>query len=414
MAFVLIGASFSDMPLAQLEHLEHQASAVREALPAGVLISTCNRFEIYLDVDGGQPEINHSTTQAIEIAAKLTGLDLDYLYSTLHVSYGSAVAQHLYSVASGLDSMVVGEAEIAGQVRRSFIDAQDAGKVSADLNLLFQRALSVAKSVTTHTGLGEAGRSIITTGLDLFQSAFGPLSGAKVVLFGTGAYARVSVAALQRAGVAEIKVYSESGRAQQFSSNRQTIAVERGQLRSALASADLVVTASGSRSYSISFHLAKDVLALQQQLGLQAGLRIIDVALAKSVAPHAYELAEVTVFDLDYIHQHAPRRHSQAVQQAREIVLEAVAGFEAEQQARAVDPLIAALRHHVSGWVDEEVARVRSRSGDQTADEVAKSLARVTNALLHSPSVKAKQLAKDGNHSDYVKAVKTLFGIDLD
>lgn len=414
MAFVLIGASFSDMPLSQLEHLEQQAHAVRKALPAGVLISTCNRFEIYLDIDGGQPEINQATGNAIELVSELTQLDLDYLSSTLHVSYGSAVAQHLYSVASGLDSMVVGEAEIAGQVRRSFADAQEAGKVSPDLNRLFQTASAVAKKVTTQTGLGEAGRSIIATGLDLYQARFGSLAGARVVLFGTGAYARVSVAALQRFGVAEIKVYSESGRAKDFSANRQTTAVERGQLRAALASADLVVTASGSRSYSISFHLAKDVLALQQQLGLPVGLRIVDVALAKSVAPHAYELEEVSVLDLDYIHQHSPKQHSQAVQQAREIVLEAVATFEAELQARAVDPLIAALRQHVAGWVDEEVARVRSRSGDQTADEVAKSLARVTNTLLHSPSVNAKQLAKDGNHQDYVKAVKTLFGIDLD
>ena len=411
MVLVLIGASYSEMPLHQLEILEREASTIRQQFDSGVLVSTCNRFEVYLECQ--DQEISALTDRTLSLVDKATGLGLAYLSSVLKVSYGSAVVQHLYSVASGLDSMVIGEAEIAGQVRRSLQLAQESQQATTELNTLFQSAASVAKRVITETGLGEAGRSIIATALQLHEDRFGSLAGASAVLFGTGAYARVAVAALQRLGVEQIQVYSESGRAEEFCSNRQTTPVARGTLRQALAQADLIVTASGSRSYSISFHLAKDALQMQRDLGIEPGLRIVDVALAKSVAPHAYELPEVQVIDLDYVQQHAPRRHTESVKAAREIVLAAVADFEQDQQTRVVDPMISVLRQHLAGWVEEEVARVRSRAGDQTAEEVARSLRRVANAILHTPSVNAKELAKAGNHEEYAKALKTLFDIEL-
>ena len=111
--------------------------------------------------------------------------------------------------------------------------------------------------------------------------------------------------------------------------------------------------------------------------------------------------------------QHAPRQHTESVRAAREIVLKAVADFEQDQQTRLVDPMISVLRQHLAGWVEEEVARVRSRDGDQTAEEVARSLHRVANAILHTPSVNAKELAKAGNQEEYAKALKTLFDIEL-
>jgi len=347
------------------------------------------------------------------VVSQISGLDVDYVSKVLHVSFGSSVAQHLYSVASGLESMIVGEGEISGQVRRALQESHDSGAATPGLEQLFQTASTVAKRVSTETGLGAAGRSIIATGLELFEARFGLLAGKRVLVFGTGAYARVSVAALQRLGVAEILVYSESGRAEEFSSNRETTPVERGGLRRALASVDAVVTASGSRNYSISLHLAQDVLELQAAERREPGLKIVDVALAQSVAPRAYELDGVDILDLEYIHRNAPAEHAEAILAANQIVVEAVAEFEAGQAARSVDPMISALRAHIGAWVTEEVERVRKRAGAETAEEVARSLNRVTNALLHTPTVQAKELAKAGNQKDYAKAVKTLFGIDL-
>ncbi|MEY4411636.1 MAG: hypothetical protein RLZ69_1210, partial [Actinomycetota bacterium] len=117
MVLVLIGASYSEMPLHQLEILEREASTIRQQFDSGVLVSTCNRFEVYLECQ--DQEISALTDRTLSLVDKATGLGLAFLSSVLKVSYGSAVVQHLYSVASGLDSMVIGEAEIAGQVRRS-------------------------------------------------------------------------------------------------------------------------------------------------------------------------------------------------------------------------------------------------------------------------------------------------------
>jgi glutamyl-tRNA reductase len=121
----------------------------------------------------------------------------------------------------------------------------------------------------------------------------------------------------------------------------------------------------------------------------------------------------VQIMDLDFIRVNAPQEHSQSILAAQDIVAAAVADFEVEQAARTVDPVIAALRAHVGVWVTEEVERVRGRSGDEAAEEVSRSLQRVTNALLHTPTMNAKSSAVAGNQAEYLKAVKTLFGIDL-
>jgi len=416
--FVLLGANYNDIPLEQLESLERHTDQIRKnllvssspnAIAGGVLIGTCNRFEVYLDTEN----FHSAVDDTIRVVSDVSGLDADYVSKVLRVSYGSSVAQHLYSVASGLESMIVGEGEIAGQVRRSLKDAQDDDHATSPLQSLFQTASSVAKKVATDTGLGVAGRSIISAGLDIYAEKHGGLAGRQALIMGTGAYARVIVAALQRADCHNILVYSSSGRAQTFSDGHDTCAIEHDELTEALARVDLVITASGSQTHSVTPKLATDALARKGELGMEPTLHIIDVALAASVAPPVYDMAGVEVLDLDHIRLHAPVEHSEAILQAREIVASAVADFESEQAARSVDPMISALRAHVGTWVDEEVDRVRRRSGDDTANEVARSLSRVTNALLHTPSINAKELAKTGNHDDYVKAVRTLFGIDL-
>jgi glutamyl-tRNA reductase len=126
-----------------------------------------------------------------------------------------------------------------------------------------------------------------------------------------------------------------------------------------------------------------------------------------------YSISGIHVLDLNAIRDKAPQEHAESILQAQDIVAQAVEEFEVEQAARKIDPVISALRAHVGVWVDEEVERVRKRSGDDAAAEVAHSLHRVTNALLHAPTVNGKELAKTGNQADYVQALKTLFGIDL-
>ena len=162
---------------------------------------------------------------------------------------GSAVVQHLCAVASGLESMVVGEDEIAGQVRACLATSQQERTTTPTLERLLQRALATSKAVTNSTGLGAAGRSIVSVGLDLIEGRHGPLAGSTALVLGTGSYARVVIAALNRRGCTDISVFSSSGRAAQFAATHDVNAVELADLVAAIGHSALVAACSGAPHY---------------------------------------------------------------------------------------------------------------------------------------------------------------------
>lgn len=414
MALVLIGASHHNLSLAKLETLEREASAVRNRLfnslssehgiNGGVLISTCNRFEVYFDTEKFHGAVDH----VIEVIREISGLNAVELNQVLQVSSGMEVVQHLFSVSAGLESMIIGEAEISGQVRSSFKLAQKEKSTTPLLEQLFQRALANSKVVTHSTGLGAAGRSIVDVGLTVVQDRYGEIAGKPAVVLGTGAYARVVVAALQRRGCSDISVYSSSGRAHQFSQSHNTKEVVSDGLAKAIAQAVLVVACSGNLNPVIDVALIKAVRG-----GAQI-LPIIDVGLTSDLMPEVKGLAEVDVIDLEVIRDNAPQEYGEEIFQAHEIVQKAVREFDNEQLGRSMDPAVAAMRSHVGIFIDLEVQGVREKSGDEVAAQVEHSLRRVTNALLHTPSVRARTLIRSGDQSDYRQALQVLFGIDLE
>ena len=414
MTLVLLGANYNDIPLSELENLERHTDSIRSKLfsiskeesgiSGGVAIGTCNRFEVYLDTD----RFHSAVENVIGVVSEITGLDRDYCSKLLRVSYGSAAVQHLYSVTSGLESMIVGEGEIAGQVKRSLQVAQADSHTSTEIEKLFQSAAQVAKKVSNETGLGEAGRSVFTAALALHKEKFGSIEGNKVLVMGTGAYARVVVAALQRENVAQVFVYSSSGRAEEFSEGRGATPIAKPDLAETMAGCDFTVTASGGSGHMIDFKLAKAVLALEPK-----ELRIIDVALSADVAPPVYDLSGVSIMDLDYIRLHTPSEHSEAILRAQEIVRHQVSDFENEAIARAADPMVVAMRKHIAQLIEEEVERVRNKSGDEMAEEVHRSLKRVTSTFMHVPTLAAKTSAKEGNEKQFIDALRMVFGIEI-
>lgn len=412
-ALVLIGASHHNLALSKLELLEREATQIRARLfstPAaetgilgGVLVATCNRFEIYFET-----EIFHSTVDhVLHTISEISGLGSEQTNHSLQVSAGFSVVEHLFSVPAGLDSMIIGEAEIAGQVRTAFTQAQREKTTTPLLEQLFQRALATSKAVTTSTGLGAAGRSIIDVALTVVESRYGAIAGKRCVVLGTGAYARVAVAALQRRGCDEISVYSASGRARQFSETHNTIAIGHDGLSEALANTDLVVGCSGNATSILNAAFVREARG-------DKFLPMIDVSLSSDFASDVRALESVDLIDLDVVRVNAPKEHGQEVDQANDIVQKAVLKFENEQSARTMDPAIAAMRSHVGILIDLEVKRVRDRAGDEIAADVEFSLHRVTNALLHTPSVRARSLVRDGEQHDYRTAIQVLFGIDLE
>lgn len=411
MAMVLVGASHHDVTLNDLNRLMSAEQGLAERLinagqeiSGAVVLSTCNRFEIYLDLNNFHSAIETTTNTVAELA----DLDKHVVVDSMRVAIGTSVAQHLFSVASGLESMVVGEDEIAGQVRMALATAQAQGTTTPSLERLLQKALSTSKSVTSSTGLGTAGRSIVSVGLDIIENRHGSIEGSRALVLGTGSYARVVVAALQRRGCADIGVYSSSGRAKNFAQTHAVNVVDMHDLADYLGSANMVAACSGAPHPLID-------KSLIEASGLRSDrvLPMMDLALSADVAADVREIANVDVIDLSVIQEFAPREHSSAILEAQNIVLSSVGAFEEFELGRGADHAIVAMRSHVMGIINEEVERIRHRVDPTTAEEVAKSLNRVSNAILHTPSVRAQELARTGNSSEYSKAVHTLFGIDI-
>lgn len=409
MSLVLVGASHHELPVDDLTDLSAARDGLARSLVAddaidgAVVLSTCNRFEVYVDA----ARFHDAIDVVARAVAERSGRDRAWVVEAMRVVMGSSIPLHLFSVASGLESMVVGEAEIAGQVREALAEAQAQGTTTAPLERLLQRALATSKSVSAGTSLGAAGRSIVSVGLDLAEERHGPVADGTAVVLGTGSYARVVIAALRRRGCGRILVHSSSGRAPAFARAHDAEPVEAGGLPVALAHATVVAACSGSSGPV----LTGSALALREP-GTTT-LPVLDLALESDLDDEARASAVLDVIDLATIGRHAPEEHASAILGAQEIVIGAVEEHERAESGRGADAVVVAMRGHVMSIIAEEIERIRGRVDDDTADEVARALTRVSNAILHIPSVRAQELARTGNLADYQKAIHTVFGIEV-
>jgi glutamyl-tRNA reductase len=420
---MVLGASHHDLELTQLERLSsstdslsqalHDVSGTDGAISGSVVLATCNRFEIYLDVDRFHDAID-SVTERI---AAVAGIDPVDAAGLLKVRVGAPVAAHLFTVASGLDSMVVGEAEISGQVSRALNAAHAAGTTTPVLHALFQSAARTAKQVTTGTGLGSAGRSVASVAIDIATAALPaakradanqPLGTSTCLIIGTGSYARVVAAALHARGCTRLQVFSPSGRADAFAATHHAEVVPAAQFAEAIGKADLVVACSGTTGGVL------DVATITAALsGRDNPLQVIDLALRPDVSIGVRALPGVQVIDLHTVSAGAAPEHRESINAAQDVVIAAVAKFEDDQAIRTLDPAVVALRKHVSVAVEKEMVRLRAKYDDNIAAEVELAMHRVTQSLLHTPTLRAKELARTGDGAGYLQALHTLFGIVL-
>jgi glutamyl-tRNA reductase len=420
---MVLGASHHDLELTQLDRISAGAAKLSDALAerartggaiqGSVVLATCNRLEIYLDADRFHDAID-AVTEEIAAVADVDPLDVAAL---LKVRVGAPVAAHLFGVASGLDSMVVGEAEISGQVSRALTSAHGARTTTPVLHSLFQSAARTAKQVAARTGVGSAGRSVASVAIDVataeLRAASGgigppPLATATCLIIGTGSYARVVAAALRDRGCARLLVFSPSGRAEPFAATHSAEVVTVDQFPEAIGKADLVVACSGTTGGVLDVGTVAAALT-----GRITTLQVIDLALRPDVAAGVRELPRVHVIDLLTVAEHAAPEHRDAIVAAQDVVIAAVAKFEDDQAIRTLDPAVVALRRHVSLAVEKEMARLRAKYDNEVAAEVERSMHRVTQSLLHTPTLRAKELARTGDSAGYLQALHTLFGIEL-
>lgn len=415
-----------------------------ESVSGAVVVATCNRFEAYLEVDepsGSSPL--PAVYAAIDAVSASTGVPVETLRDTLEVVDGNGVAEHLFAVTSGLESVVVGEGEIAGQVRRSLEFARAAGTTSPELERLFQRASQTSRGVKNRTGIGSAGRSLVRLALELAESRIVDWADTRVLLVGTGRYAGASLAALRDRGATDIHVYSPSGRAQKFAVSHGIAAVQHRSFARETALADVIVTCTTAEEHVIDAAVLSAGLA---QVGADhadraatgaghagAGVHaadaagricpteataavhrmlVIDLGLPRNVDPDVATVTGVELLDLETISLHAPLEELNATSSARELVGKAARKFSAVAEEQSLAPAVVALRKHVFGILDGEIERARKRGDDDGQTEAA--LRHLAGVLLHTPMVRSRELAREGGQDAYLAGLDALFGIRVD
>ena len=349
---------------------------MRRAVPGldGVLIlSTCNRVAIVLDAPDERP------VEALRDAVAAFLAECAGAGGPVPLSAWSGHAAHLelFATAAGLTSMVVGEREIAGQLRRALTSATAEGTATGAITRAVEHASAASRRVAVRTSLASTGRSVVSVALDLAASRMPPLDGASVLVVGTGAYAGAAVTALRERGASDIGVYSRSERAGPFAAGHAVRAVEEADLPGRLARADLIITCRGLGGPVLTRELLAPVVRRRRpappHVREKAGpLVVLDLALSRDVERAVGSLPGVELIDLPAVQRAVPGVEASQVGAARRIVAQEVASFERAQAGRRMDPVVRRLRSGVEGIVEEEVARMRTRDGAVDAEEAAR------------------------------------------
>ncbi|MEK8070173.1 glutamyl-tRNA reductase [Rhodococcoides navarretei] len=422
MSVLLVGISHRSAPVAVLERVaitDTDRPKLTDKLMASgsisevMVVSTCNRVEIYAVVDA----FHGALTAVGEVLGEHSGLEIADLTRHAYVRYSEAAVEHLFAVASGLDSMVIGEQQILGQIRSAYAasDGQQAsGRV---MHELAQQALRVGKRVHSETGIDAAGASVVSVALDRAADMFdGSLAGRKAVVLGAGAMGGLAVAHLGRAGIGGLTVVNRTReRADHLAENAvsngipaTSVALES--LADAVAEADILLTCTGAVGAVVS--IADAHLALARR-GSERPLVICDLGLPRDVDAAVSGLPGITVFDMESL-QRDPAAGAAAndASAAREIVSSELSGYLAGQRLAEVTPTVTALRQRAAEVVEGELLRLESRLpglDSPQRDEVARTVRRVVDKLLHSPTVRVKQLASTPGGDSYAAALRELF-----
>ncbi|MGV9193516.1 glutamyl-tRNA reductase [Microbacterium sp. MC2] len=373
-----------------------------ESIRGAVVLSTCNRFEAYFDLadDPELPSPIPAMDAAMEQLSDLVGLPYRAVRDTVDFAHGNRVAHHLFAVASGLDSVAVGEEEISGQVSRALAAARDRGMTTASLEHLFQRAAETSRAVKNGTQLTESGRSLVRLAVDLVSSRL-TWATARVLLVGTGRYAAAALAALRTAGAQDIRVHSRSGR-KRFAQQEHLTVVSVDDYATEAAVADLIVTCT---TVTDRFVLDADAHAEARGTRTQPQI-IIDLGMPRNVDPRIGDFDGVELLDLDTIRVHAPVDETATIGQAREIVAASARRHAAARRVHEVSGEVVHLRRFVQHLVDDELTRNR-RAG--APPEVESALRHLSGVLVHHLIAQGHRLAASGAGTAWADAVRTVF-----
>lgn len=415
MSVLVVGISHNSAPVSLLERVALDDESLPKLVAKvsdcdhvseATVISTCNRVEIYTEVD----RFHGSVESISRLLVDRAGSSVEAMLPHLYVHYDDGAISHLFQVAAGMDSMALGEAQILGQTREALRVGQELGTIGPALNSLFQEALRVGKRTRAETGIDQVAPSLVSSALEQARSEVGPVNGKYVVVVGAGAMAGLATATVNRGNAGHIAVVNRSReRADRLALAYDATAVDWEGLAAEIAKADLVITCTGSSG---------TVIGPELLTGRPAGrpLVLIDVALPHDVAPEVDDLPGVTVIGLAQLAETIQDGDAGIeVAEVRRILGEEVTAFLAARRASNVTPTVVALRSMATSVVDAEMSRLESRLPDldeAARAEVRYAVRRVADKLLHEPTVRVKELANEQGAVSYAAALAELFALD--
>jgi glutamyl-tRNA reductase len=416
MSLLVVGLSHHSAPVPVLERASipadditkvldelHRSDAISEVMA----LSTCNRIEVYADVARFHPAV----VDISAVLARNAGMGVHELGDHLYVHFAEAAAEHLFRVSAGLDSMVVGESQILGQLRNAYATGTEASTVGTVLHEASQTALRVGKRVHSETGIDRAGASVVSVALTQAEAVLGDLTGKRFVIVGAGSMGALAGATLQRmagGGDVDAAVLNRSlARAERLAGILGGRAATLDALPAEIAEADVLISSTGATGLVVEAHV----------IAARAGrpLVVLDLALPRDVDPAVSLMADVHYVDLEVLRTSGAMVSDDEVEAATTIVAGELRGYLSDQQALAVAPTVTALRARAAQVVDGELSRLEGRLPGLDAevrDEVAAAVRRAVDKVLHAPTVRVKELAAgpDGNH--YAAALRELFDLD--
>jgi glutamyl-tRNA reductase len=440
---LVVGLSHKSAPVAILEQAVVSGDALAKLLRDVALtdpvaetfvVSTCNRVEVYADVD----RFHAGVTAICELLARHCGVQARDLTTHLYVHYEDRAVAHLLAVACGLDSVVVGESQIIGQVRSALKLAEEQGTVGRVLGELGRLALRAGKRARAETGIDRAGQSLVSVAIELAaarlaDAAPGPgtpvpqpgtpaprpgtpaLAGRDVLVVGAGAMSALAAITAGRSGAASIAVANRTRRhAERLAAKAGAAVVALADLGPALAGADLVISCTGADGYVITGDLVSAALTGRKRRG---PLVVLDLAMPRDVEPAVAGLPGVVVIGMDRLSEHGSDAGADDVAAVRAICEAELAAYQSAVDAARVAPTVVALRAKAATVVDAELARLAGRlSADglsaRALDEIAQTMRRVVDKLLHAPTVRVKELAGSPGGEEYAAALRVLFDLD--
>lgn len=421
MSVLVVGMSHRSAPVSLLERLSMDDTVRNDtttklvqqpSLSEAMIVSTCNRLEVYSTTDSFHAGVD----EVVNVLEDISGVDASTLRGYLYVRYADAAAEHMMVVASGLDSMVVGEQQIIGQVRTAYQEADEQGTIGTRLHALAQSALHTGKRIHTETDIDEAGASMVTFALDQAMDNAGleNLSGKTALVLGAGAMASLAATHLGKRGIDKLIIANRTfERAERVAGHAMEAgvsaeAIDYDDRFTVLNDVDIAVSATGADGFTIT---ADELSAVTGEIML------IDLSLPRDIDDACAERPGVDLVNIESLHRSVTSRDttSPAHKDAQNIIAEELNTYRTEQRVREVVPALTSMRKNANEIVQSEADRLRARLpevGEKEFTEITKTLRRVVNELLHTPTVRAKELAASDDSVAYGSVLEQLFGLE--